>query len=374
MNAHMEINDLQFSYCNKNSGAIKIDSLSVQAGGLLALLGASGAGKTTILRLISGLLKPHSGSITLDQQEITNLDPAERRIGMVFQQPMLFPYLDVIGNVAFPLRLQGLSKTKAQLAAESFIEMVGMRQFSRASISTLSGGQGQRIALARALAAKPRLLLLDEPFSALDVDIRSEMQDLIATLRAETQLTMILVTHDQREAGVLADQVALIENGKIIQSGSMSDLYRRPASLQVFQAMGGVNQIDGIVKGDLFHSSFGTFTLRPDNQVTGPASLLFRQEAAKIIASDSKIPNSIIGAVSSIRTIGFRYEVGIDYDGQEMRIESSFAPRIGERVTVLIPQEEFQVIPRVVEVRPELSSNELETIRPEFVMHPSVAN
>jgi len=374
MSAHMEINDLRFSYSNKNSGAIYIDSLSVQAGGLLALLGASGAGKTTILRLISGLLKPHSGSITLDQQEITNLDPAERRIGMVFQQPMLFPYLDVIGNVAFPLRLQGLSKAKAQLAAESFIEMVGMRQFSRASISTLSGGQGQRIALARALAAKPRLLLLDEPFSALDVDIRSEMQDLIATLRAETQLTMILVTHDQREAGVLADQVALIEKGKIIQSGSMSDLYRRPASLQVFQAMGGVNQIDGFVKGNLFHSSFGTFTLAPDNPVTGPASLLFRQEAATIIASDSKIPNSFIGAVSSIHTIGFRYEVGIDYDGQEMRIESSFTPRIGERVTVLIPQEEFQVIPRAVEARPELSSNELETIRPEFVMHPSVAN
>jgi len=350
----MEIDGLRFSYKGNEQAEIRIDSLRIPEGGLLALLGASGAGKTTILRLISGLLSPQSGSIKLYGEEITGKESAERQVGMVFQQPMLFPYLDVVGNVAFPLRLQGLTKSRARKSASEYLDLVGMSNFAKRPVHTLSGGQAQRVALARALAAKPRLLLLDEPFAALDVDVRAEMQDLISRLRCELQLAMVLVTHDQREAGLLADQVALVENGKILQMGKIADLYRRPNSLRVFRAMGGVNEIEGNADNGHFYSRIGKLQVRQNNHFQGPAILTFRQEAALVHSSAKARLTSLIGRVITIRTIGFRHELGIEINGEILRVETNYFPHLGEEVAVDLNMEECHFIPR--EVKGHLTS------------------
>lgn len=321
MTSLLKIHDLRFEYEGNKRGAIHVESLSVQKGGLLALLGSSGAGKTTVLRLISGLLHPDHGSIRLNGIEITEKDPASREIGMVFQQPMLFPFLDVIGNVAFPLRLKGESKTQARQNACNYLELVGMGQFANRKVYAISGGQAQRIALARALAAKPKLLLLDEPFAALDVDIRAEMQELVSRLRHELQLTMVLVTHDQREAGLLADHVALLDGGKILQEGCMSDLYRKPNSLQVFRAMGGVNEVSGYVRDGYFSSKLGRIKADSADCFEGAAVLTFRQETPVIRGKHISKSTGLVGKVITVRTIGFRHEVIIDVNGEHLRLE-----------------------------------------------------
>lgn len=374
MNSIMEISGLHFNYKGNESAAIDIDSLRITEGSLLAVLGSSGAGKTTILRLISGLLAPQKGSIKLYDEEITAMASADRQIGMVFQQPMLFPHLDVLGNVAFPLRLQGLSKAKARESADEYLDLVGMSNFAGRPIHTLSGGQSQRIALARALAAKPRLLLLDEPFAALDIDVRAEMQDLILRLRCELQLTMVLVTHDQREAALLAEQVALVENGKILQQGEISDLYRRPKTLDVFRAMGGANEIDGRVENGYFYSRMGKLPTRDANQIQGPATLTFRQESAFVHSITGRQLTSLTGRIITIRTIGFRYELGIEINGEMLRVETNYRPHLGEEIAVELDIEDCHLIPRDERCHPMLPLNARALTRQADMMIQASAN
>lgn len=356
MNSFLELNGISFGYHGLQSKEIAIDSLEIQEGTLLAILGPSGSGKTTILRLIAGLLLPHQGSVKLGGLEIGDKPPAERRIGMVFQQPLLFPYLDVLGNVAFPLRLSSISKAKARIQAQGFLELVGMSRFADRPVHTLSGGQAQRVALARALAAKPQLLLLDEPFAALDVDVRAEMQGLISLLRTETNLTMVLVTHDQREASILADQVALLEGGKILQLGEISDLYRRPNSLQVFRAMGGTNAIKGTIENGHFLSKLGRIQVKTNGNLNGPVVLTLRQEATQVQRITQSQSSFLVGQVLKIRAIGFRNELEIEINGELIRVETTIQTSVGEDVAIELNLEECHFIPRDVRDHQELPS------------------
>ncbi len=347
MTSILEIRNLQFEYEAGGDSSIYVESLKVAEGGLLALLGSSGAGKTTILRLISGLLHQNHGSIKLGGVEISNYDSAEREIGMVFQQPMLFPFLDVIGNVAFPLKLKGGSKAQARKKAIEYLELVGMEQFANREICAISGGQAQRIALARALAASPRLLLLDEPFAALDVDVRSEMQELVGYLRRELGLSMILVTHDQREAGLLADHVALLQDGKILQQGSISDLYRRPKSIQVFRAMGGTNEVLGYLRDGYFFSNFGKLEANHLDTVEGAAVLTFRQETPAIRRMGELKLQGLFGKVLRTRVIGYRQEISVEVNSEQLRIEvnSDSHYRPGDEIEIELDLAACNIIP-----------------------------
>lgn len=353
MKSILEIHDLQFEYKGIGEASIYVQSLNVIDGGLLALLGSSGAGKTTILRLISGLLYPSHGSIKLGGIEISNQESAKREIGMVFQQPMLFPFLDVIGNVAFPLRLKGGSKASARRKAFEYLELVGMERFANREIRAISGGQAQRVALARALAASPKLLLLDEPFAALDVDIRAEMQDLVARLRRELRLSMILVTHDQREAGLLADHVALLQDGKILQQGSISDLYRRPRSIHVFRAMGGTNEVPGYLKDGYFFSNLGRMSMSDLDNVDGAAVLTFRQETPVIRRVCDSKSSGLAGKVLNTRAIGFRQEINVEVNGEQLRLETNsdcnYQP--GEEIEMELDWAACNVIPVAETIR-----------------------
>jgi putative spermidine/putrescine transport system ATP-binding protein len=216
-------------------------SLSVEPGELVALLGTSGSGKTTLLRSIAGLGAIDSGVVEISGRDVTSESTRLRPIGMVFQSYALFPNLNVARNISFPLDVR--ARGNYQRRVDELLELVGMSGYGTRSIHELSGGQQQRVALARALAPNPRVLLLDEPLSALDAVIRSNLRDEIRRIQQELQITTVHVTHDQSEALAIADRVAVMSNGKIVECAPPQKLYREPTSLFTASFVGGRNTI-----------------------------------------------------------------------------------------------------------------------------------
>ena len=218
-------------------------SLNVAPGEFLALLGPSGSGKSTLLMGMAGFDTPTSGHILIDDVDCTHVPPHRRNIGMVFQNYTLFPHLSVRDNVAFPLKMRGFARAARHAEAERALETVRLAGFSKRMPNQLSGGQQQRVALARAIVYRPRLLLMDEPFSALDKKLREEMRLETKRLHAELGMTVVFVTHDQEEALTMADRVAVLKSGKIQQIGAARDLYERPANLFSADFVGNMNFI-----------------------------------------------------------------------------------------------------------------------------------
>jgi ABC-type Fe3+/spermidine/putrescine transport system ATPase subunit len=225
--------------------------LSVSEGSFCAMLGPSGSGKTTLLRVVAGFVEPDAGRIYLDGRDISLVAPERRDIGVVFQSYALFPHMSVFDNVAFGLRMRGIKRRGAGSRVREMLELVGLGDLGERRPSQLSGGQQQRVALARALVIEPKLLLLDEPLSALDRKIREEMRAEIKRIHRETGLTTVLVTHDQEEALDLAEQILLLDAGRVRQLGSPTEIYRRPADLFVADFMGSENLPSGIVVRDV---------------------------------------------------------------------------------------------------------------------------
>ena len=213
-------------------------SLEVPAGSLTALLGPSGCGKTTVLNVVAGLLPPTSGLVTLGGEDVTHVAAEERDIGVVFQKPLLFPHLSVSENVGFGLEMRGVARSQRRAAADAMLRLVQLDWYSDRKVSSLSGGQEQRVALARALVTKPRVLLLDEPLSALDEGLRSDMRSLIRDLQRSLGVTTLFITHDQREAVDIADQVAVMLDGAIAQTGEPRVFYTKPATEQIARFFG----------------------------------------------------------------------------------------------------------------------------------------
>ena len=230
-------------------------SLSVEAGEFLSLLGPSGCGKSTLLKTIAGIVPAAKGSVFLDGQDITHLPIHKRGTTVLFQDIRLFPHRSVAENVAFPLKMQGVPKGERLHRAEALLEKVQLAGYGNRRPSELSGGQQQRVALARALAAKPKLLLLDEPFSALDENLREDMRTLVLQLKEEFHMTVILVTHDREEALSMSDRVALMFDGSLIQCSTPRQVYSHPASRQAADYFGNCVYIPGRVEGGRFTAS-----------------------------------------------------------------------------------------------------------------------
>ncbi len=236
----------------KRFGAFKaLDDVSLQVGRgeLLALLGPSGSGKTTLLRILAGLECQDGGSVTCEGDDLTAVDPAERRIGFVFQHYALFQHMSVFENVAFGLRVLPRNKrpdeTEIKKRVMRLLELVRLEQLAARRPHEVSGGQRQRVALARALAIEPRLLLLDEPFGALDAQVRKELRRWLRQLHDELHVTSVFVTHDQEEAMAVADRVAVLVGGRVAQVGRPDEVYARPASAEVYEFLGEANAIRG---------------------------------------------------------------------------------------------------------------------------------
>jgi sulfate transport system ATP-binding protein len=225
--------------------ALKDVTLSVPEGSLTALLGPSGSGKSTMLRIVAGLEAPDAGAVLIDGSDVTLARPQERGIGFVFQHYAAFTHMTVGENVAFGLRIRKRPRAEVRERVDELLSLVGLTTWAEQRPAQLSGGQRQRMALARALAVQPRVLLLDEPFGALDANVRAELRRWLRRLHDEQGVTTVLVTHDQEEAMEVADTIAVMNAGSIEQVGSPRDVYDKPATDFVMGFLGPVSRIDG---------------------------------------------------------------------------------------------------------------------------------
>ncbi|CCL19384.1 TPA: ABC transporter ATP-binding protein [Clostridioides difficile] len=240
--SYLKINNVFKSYDQKR--VLNNISLDIEEGEFLCLLGPSGCGKTTLLRIIAGLEDVNSGTIILQDKDITNLEPSKRGFGIVFQSYALFPNMTAYNNIAFPLKERKVSKEKIDNKVKEVLETVGLTNEAHKYPKALSGGQQQRIAIARALALEPKFLLLDEPMSALDAKVRHKLRMDIKRLQKELNITTIMVTHDQEEAITMADKIAILNGGDIMQIGTPEEIYQNPQNLFTAQFIGDTNCFD----------------------------------------------------------------------------------------------------------------------------------
>ncbi|MEM6462987.1 MAG: ABC transporter ATP-binding protein [Pseudomonadota bacterium] len=278
---HVSIEQLTKVYPGSTEPSLDRLTLEIDSGELTALLGPSGCGKTTTMKMIAGLLAPTSGDVRFDGRSILNDKPEHRGVVMVFQNYLLFPYMSVAENIGFGLKMRKVNKAEIERRVQEMLDLVKLPDLGKRRPSELSGGQQQRVALARALIVQPNVLLLDEPLSNLDAYLRFEMRDLIRSLQQEMGITTIFVTHDQEEAVVLADRIALILEGRLKQYDSADMFYKRPVDEATARFFGGQNFIHGRSDGKAFDSALGHLVL-PAGAASGEGKLTFRPENVRI--------------------------------------------------------------------------------------------
>ena len=268
---------------------LKTLSLKIMQGEFLTLLGESGSGKTTLLRLIAGFEQPTAGEIWMSGERLDTLPPYQRRVNTVFQQYALFPHLNVSENVAYGLHASKTPKAEIVPRVEQALAMVRMTEYTTAKPMKLSGGQQQRVALARALVNRPRLLLLDEPLSALDANLRKEMQGELKSLQREVGITFLFVTHDQEEAMALSNRIALLKDGGLEQVASPREIYAHPATAYTAQFIGQTNLLPGTVRSGIAECGALHF---PTSLGDGPALFSLRPESISLAEDGLQIPDA----------------------------------------------------------------------------------
>ncbi|MDQ1689566.1 MAG: sulfate/thiosulfate transport system ATP-binding protein [Frankiaceae bacterium] len=267
-------------------------SLDVPAGGLTALLGPSGGGKSTLLRVIAGLEQPDSGTVEVEGRDVTGLTPQQRSIGFVFQHYAAFKHMTVAKNVAFGLEIRKHPKAEVRRRVNELLELVHLEQFAERLPAQLSGGQRQRMALARALAVQPEVLLLDEPFGALDAQVRRELRTWLRRLHDEVHVTTVFVTHDQEEALEVADSIVIVNQGRVEQAGTPRELYDEPASEFVMSFLGPVTRFQGQ-------------QVRPHDLVLHP-----------------EVQGAAVGAVvKRVTRLGFEVRVDMEAEGEPLWVQ-----------------------------------------------------
>lgn len=323
---HVESISKRFSHPVKGEVyAARNVSLSVQPGEFLTLLGPSGCGKTTTLRIIAGFEKPDTGRILFDDQEVTHLSANRRNIGFVFQNYALFPHLTVFENIAYGLQVRGFSAEEIQREVRAVLELVGLPGFERQFPSQMSGGEQQRVAVARAIVIKPQVLLFDEPLSNLDAKLRVQMRTEIRQLQRRLSITTIYVTHDQEEAMAVSDRICVMNAGQIVQVGSAEDLYYRPQNPFVAQFIGRVNMLQGqirVLKADRIEvEALGTILTIPNTLPQAKegqnVSLVLRPESIQLVSPASV---SLRGKVLSRTFLGEKAEYLVECQGTTLQV------------------------------------------------------
>jgi len=305
-------------------GGVSDVTLEVAPGEMVAVIGASGSGKTTLLRLAAGFLAPQSGRVAVAGRDMDGVPVKERNLGIVFQSYALFPLMTAAENVAYPLRLRGVARAERMARARAMLERVGLAAHADRHPPQLSGGQQQRVALARALAFRPTALLLDEPLSALDAAVRAELRDLIRAMQRESGAATLHVTHDQEEALSIADRVAVMAQGRLLQVADPVTLYDRPASVAVAAFVGHANLFDATV---IAPGTIGTplGALRADTEGFAPghrAVALIRPE--RVAPTDTTTGENIVtGAPEADRFLGSLRRVDLRVGPALLRIETA---------------------------------------------------
>ena len=298
--------------------AVNDVSVDIAKGEVFALLGSSGCGKTTLLRMLAGFEAPTSGPITLDGQDLADLPPYVRPMNMMFQSYALFPHLTVFDNIAFGLRREGLPAPEVDTRVEAMLKLVQLAPYAKRKPHQLSGGQQQRVALARSLAKKPQLLLLDEPLGALDKKLREETQIELAGIIHDVGVTCVLVTHDQEEAMTMASRIAVMSEGRFLQVGAPAEIYETPASRFVADFIGNVNLMDGTLvvdEADHVVVDCGDVQHRIGHGITGtrgmsvtvalrPEKIRIRRDALTSPAPEDAAVNRAHGTIKEVAYFG----------------------------------------------------------------------
>ncbi|MEW6085743.1 MAG: ABC transporter ATP-binding protein [Chloroflexota bacterium] len=348
----VNITSLHKTYPNQPSPVLKDFSLSVQDGEMVALLGPSGSGKSTLLKLITGIERPDSGDIQFDGVSILNIKPNKRGAVLMFQKSYLFPFLSVEDNISFGLKVQGASPQTIRNEVKRMLELIGLPGIEKRKVSQLSGGEGQRVALARALVTNPKLLLLDEPLSSLDTEVRMNLQETIRNIQRELSVTTIFVTHDLGEAMAMSDRMALLLNGEIVALDKPEALFHRPRSLAAARFMG----VSTFLSGDLQNvpkDSAGqpVQLVNPSGRCKGK---LFAIRPEHIRVQKDGCEQSVPGVVSDCVFRGEYIEYQVAVDDMNVRARISMpAPMFahGARVYVKFPRENlFEVTDTVPKV------------------------
>ncbi|WP_144899979.1 sulfate/molybdate ABC transporter ATP-binding protein [Luteimonas cucumeris] len=294
----MDLHIRQLSKRYANVAALDAVDLDVASGELVALLGPSGSGKTTLLRVIAGLLHPDSGRVLFGADDATRLSLRERNVGFVFQHYALFKHMTVAENIAFGLRSRPRRRRpdKATIArrVDELLALIQLPGFGNRYPEQLSGGQKQRVALARALAIDPNVLLLDEPFGALDAKVRVELRRWLRRLHDQTGQTTLFVTHDQDEALELADRVVVLKDGRIEQVGTPDEIYNAPASAYVFDFIGRANRLEGRIEDGHFQAEGQASRLRAGLAGNMPAQLYVRPHDIALVAADAGLRAEVV--------------------------------------------------------------------------------
>jgi putative spermidine/putrescine transport system ATP-binding protein len=340
--------------------AVQSLDLEIKQGELLTLLGPSGSGKSTVLRMISGLVKPTSGKIWIGDEEVGARPTHARDIAMVFQSLALFPHMDVFGNVAFPLRMRRLGRQEIAQRVREALAVVRLPDIETRGVSELSGGQQQRVAIARALVYQPQLLLLDEPFGALDRRLREEMQLEIVRLHDALDVTIVNVTHDQREALMLSDRIAVMNGGRLEQLGNSEAIYREPQTRFVAEFLGDANLIDGVLESGaggaaLKAASGRSFPVAdaPPALVGTNCAIVLKSEAVELgRAPDPAAGGPLTGVVHlAVFEGGARYyEVDVEELGMRFKLSRPAAGQreafaIGDRVALSWDVSDAHLVP-----------------------------
>ena len=330
----LRLRDLSHRYAEGSSRALSRLSIDVEPGELVAFLGPSGCGKTTALKIIAGLLRPTSGDVLVDGVSVLAVPPEKRGAAMVFQKALLFPRMSVAANIGFGLRMQNVPRDRISLRVDAALRRVRMEGFAERRPGELSGGQQQRVALARALVTEPRLLLLDEPLSALDANLREEMRELVREVQEQGGYTTVFVTHDQEEAVVLADRIALLFDGELQMYGEPQAFYERPASRRIAEFFGATNFIRGRARDGTVETPLGSLSLARAAW-PGDVTLTIRPEAVRLGAGENSFP----ALITRVVYLGTRVDCGLEANG--VRLTVAVPPdagvREGEGVTVSLP-------------------------------------
>lgn len=338
--AYVELRDIAKRYGTVE--AIRGLSLTIRRGEFFCILGPSGSGKTTVLNVIGGLVHADSGAVYLDDRNITDLPMERRDIGIVFQSYALFPHMSVEANIAFGLEVRHVLKADVETRVHELLRLTHLDGKAARRPRELSGGEQQRVALARALAIRPRLLVLDEPLSNLDAALRVELRAELRRIQRQSGITTIMVTHDQEEAFAVADRIALLNRGSLIQIGSPEALYLRPETLFAAKFVGHSTLVGALVRssdgpgleiGDAF------IPIREPLQGVGRVAVAIRPDRVRVTTGHPGAEVALRGVVNSIAYLGqgWRYEVGVDGVGAVVATEPLSAKRtanVGDKVFV----------------------------------------
>lgn len=332
---------LQIKDINKNFNDTKVlknINFFVSDGEIVSLLGESGCGKSTTLKIIAGLIQPDMGDIILDECSILNVPAEKRKTVIVFQDHLLFPHLNTEDNIGFGLKMAGVKKHIKDNKVSEIVTLLKLQGLEKRYPKELSGGQRQRVALGRALATEPKVLLLDEPFSSLDMRLRDEMRELVMDIQKRLRITTILVTHDKEEALMMSDKIAIMMGGNVVQFDTPENIYEKPINPVVADFLGEKNHIEGCVDNGIFRCNFGNFQVELFSKENG--EIMIKPEDIKLLSENEecKFTELIDGIIKKRRYLGDKVHYTVETEGEDFKVISSKYMKfnIGEKVKLNI--------------------------------------